>query len=356
MRGPSLFRVGQIWHYRYQLDGQRVQRSTRETLRLRAELVAEDAWEAAKLRARGQEPEPTLRELVGMWEQAHLLPLSPSHVSGVVRNVLAHAGELLDLRLGQVTTEGVEACRNTYLQGHARSSANLLLAQLRLLYGWALRRRMIRQIPWHVKRLRVQEKPRRLLPVAATSAWLEEVEALAEREPGMALAIRLMVGLGLRESEVVTARWEWLDLERGTYTPGATKGREAYPRPVPAWILDELRPVARPWGPMATTVTGKRLTAGRIQRVLDSACRAVGIPRLTAHRLRGTYATLLAEAGVPLPDIQRAMGHKDVRTTLRYLEHDMQRVARAQIRLAERMGLSAGRKNGEPCPPRAQGA
>lgn len=64
MRGPSLFRVGQVWHYRYQLDGQRVQRSTRETLRLRAELVAEDAWEAAKLRARGQEPEPTLRELV----------------------------------------------------------------------------------------------------------------------------------------------------------------------------------------------------------------------------------------------------------------------------------------------------
>lgn len=336
---PTLFRVGEVWHFRFQLDGRRVQRSTRETVRARAEGVADEAFEAAKLRSRGEEPEPTLRGLVELWVKAHVLALSPGHVEGVERNVLLHCEPLLGLRLGEVSTELVEGVRNAYLQGHARSSANTLLAHLRLLFGWAMRRRMIRFLPWQVKRLRVQAKPKRLLPAEKTTAWLDEVEALAEREPAIARAIRLMVGLGLRESEALAARWEWLDLERGTYTPGETKGREAWARPVPGWLLEELRGEAKPWGLMVPTESGRLLTPGRIQRVLDAACAAVDVPRITAHRLRGTYATLLSEEGVPVQDIQRALGHKDVRTTLRYLEVDMQRVARAQIRLAQRLGM-----------------
>ncbi len=351
MRGPSLIRVGDVWHYRYQLDGRRVQRSTRETVRSRAEAVARDAWEAAKLRARGLEPEPTLRELVGLWERAHVLALSHGHVSLVVRNILRHGGEILDLRISEITTERVEAFRSAYLVGHARSSANVLMAHLRLLYGWALRRRMIREIPWSVRMLKIQRRPKRMLPLLKTRRWLEEVDALAEREPSIALAIRLMVGMGLRVSEAVSARWEWLDLDRGTYTPGYTKDRGTVERLVPLWLLDDLRGIAKPWGLMVSTRDHHIVTAGRIQRVIDLACESVGIPRLTAHRLRGTYATLLSEAGAPPQDIMVAMGHKDIRTTMRYLEPDQQRVAQAQAVLAERMGIAGG-KVAQPCPAR----
>jgi integrase len=38
-----------------------------------------------------------------------------------------------------------------------------------------------------------------------------------------------MLWLGLRESEAAGARWEWIDWERQTYTPGKTKGKEAEP-------------------------------------------------------------------------------------------------------------------------------
>lgn len=94
------------------------------------ELVADEAFEAAKLRARGEEPEPTVRGLVELWVKAHVLALSPGHVEGVERNVLLHCEPLLGLRLGEVSTELVEGVRNAYLQGHARSSANTLLAHL----------------------------------------------------------------------------------------------------------------------------------------------------------------------------------------------------------------------------------
>jgi len=41
--------------------------------------------------------------------------------------------------------------------------------------------------------------------------------------------------------------------------------------------------------------------------------------QLSPHSLRHTFATSLDDAGVPLQDIQDAMGHADPRTTRRYM-------------------------------------
>ncbi|MFC0573367.1 tyrosine-type recombinase/integrase [Paraburkholderia solisilvae] len=62
-------------------------------------------------------------------------------------------------------------------------------------------------------------------------------------------------------------------------------------------------------------------------------------PASAAHRLRGTFATLLSEHGTPVQTIQRVLRHKDVRTTLGYLESDLAHAARAQARIAEQGGL-----------------
>ena len=75
--------------------------------------------------------------------------------------------------------------------------------------------------------------------------------------------------------------------------------------------------------------------------------RTCGLLPITPHRLRGTYATWLIEIGVPIQDVQRAMGHKDVRTTMRYLEAGLKTVAAAQVSFAERLGM-ARRGIGEP--------
>jgi site-specific recombinase XerD len=37
------------------------------------------------------------------------------------------------------------------------------------------------------------------------------------------------------------------------------------------------------------------------------------------HSLRHTFGTVCAARGVPVPQIQRLMGHKDVTTTMRYI-------------------------------------
>ncbi|HEY6373709.1 MAG TPA: tyrosine-type recombinase/integrase [Candidatus Sulfotelmatobacter sp.] len=40
--------------------------------------------------------------------------------------------------------------------------------------------------------------------------------------------------------------------------------------------------------------------------------------RLTPHRLRHSFATVMLRLGVSLPALVQVLGHKDVRMTLRY--------------------------------------
>lgn len=44
--------------------------------------------------------------------------------------------------------------------------------------------------------------------------------------------------------------------------------------------------------------------------------------KITAHRLRKTFATRLLKAGCPLTTIQKLLGHTDIRMTMKYLEVD----------------------------------
>ena len=341
---PKPFKEGKIYHYRFSVDGKRRQRSTRETSLSKAQKVTTEAYDAAQLRRRGEEPEPTLHGLVVLWVEKHTGRKSQSHVDAIERFGRLHLGKLAKLRLAAVSIAKVEDALLEHLTTHAMSSTNQWLAYLRLVFKWAVRRKMIRFVPWEVSKTKVQKKPKRRLPVAKTTPFLEVVDQLTAQEPAIALAIRIMVGLGLRGEEARDAQWEWFDRDRSTYTPGDTKGLEAVPRPVPDWMMGILVPLAQVEGPMVPTVDGRRITPGRIQRVMDAACATVAIPRLTGHRLRGTYATLLSEDGVPIQDIMTVLGQKDVRTTMVYLEKDMSRVIGAQKRIAAKTGLD-GRKS-----------
>jgi len=67
-------------------------------------------------------------------------------------------------------------------------------------------------------------------------------------------------------------------------------------------------------------LNGRPTTGQRISRALERACRLARIePAPTMHDLRHTYATRLRDGDVPLHDIQQALGHEHVATTILYL-------------------------------------
>jgi site-specific recombinase XerD len=57
-----------------------------------------------------------------------------------------------------------------------------------------------------------------------------------------------------------------------------------------------------------------------VQRAVRAAAAKAGLAaRVTPHVLRHCYATHAHEAGAPVRNLQQAMGHTQIETTMRYL-------------------------------------
>jgi integrase len=293
-----LFRVGagRAWHYRFQVAGVRVQRSTRETVKARAEPIAQKAYQDAVVRANGGQPVPTLREMIGAWLEIHRPVRSAAHIRSVETFAKLHLYELGDKPIGSITTTDIELARNEHLETHKPASANHWLRLMKLIAMWAVKREIIPALPWKVQMLKVQKRPRAVLPLDAALAWFEAIDKATRTAPGVATAVRLMFGLGLRESESASARWEWIDWQRAIYTPGITKGREAEPVPVPDWLAEHLAPLRRDEGLIAPRANGAQLPAGfsrGAMRAANSACSIKGITparKLRNAAVRGSCA------------------------------------------------------------------
>jgi integrase len=290
---------------------------------------------------------PTLRETAAAWLEVHRPIVSRAHARSVETFVKLHMFDLGDLPIGSICTADVERARNEYLETHKPSSANHWLRVLKLLAMWAAKRGAIPALPWKVRMLKVQKRPRATLPLDVTRTWFAALDRASARTPAVGIAVRMMFGLGLRESEAAGARWEWLDWERETYTPGVTKGREAEPVPVPSWLLEHLAPLRKDQGLIAPRANGTQLPSGFARNAMHAANEACMLNGITPHRLRGTFATLLSESGVPIQTIQRVLRHKHPMTTMAYLEKNLDTAARAQNRIGERIGFER-RKSGEP--------
>jgi integrase len=345
------YRIGDItmiprggrWHCRFQIGKKRIPRTTREPLKntAKAETRAREIYQAALARSQGKEPCPTLQDAFRLWceHPMHILQKSTSHVENIERYGRLHLGALADLRLYELTDAAVEDELGRFLQTHAVSTGNQWLTYIRIVCRWGIKRKMINAMPFDVPEAKVKEKPKILIPTSKACDWLDEVEALTEGEPAIGMVLTLEIGLGLRGVEAREARWEWLDLERGYYVP-MTKGGEAWPRPVPPWLLDVLAPAAKPSGWMIPAANGKPVGYGRSNRVFHLACEAIGLPKMVPHRLRATYATWLLESGhATIKEIQVALGHKDIRTTAIYLGCDLGRIAQGQRTMADKTGL-----------------
>jgi integrase len=58
-------------------------------------------------------------------------------------------------------------------------------------------------------------------------------------------------------------------------------------------------------------------------RIVSRAGAAIGKPDLAPHSLRRTYAQLGYEAGIPITQISKLLGHSSVATTQRYLNLEL---------------------------------
>ena len=146
----------------------------------------------------------------------------------------------------------------------------------------------------------------------------------------------LLVGAGLRREEAVNLTFDDLKLQpvKGKMrTVLAVKGKGKKSRVVP--ISDDLANAIDTWGervghegPILRSLgmnrePGESISAVALFGIVRRYGDHIGKPDLAAHDLRRTYAQLGHEAGVPIPQISRLLGHASVETTMTYLNLEL---------------------------------
>ena len=78
-----------------------------------------------------------------------------------------------------------------------------------------------------------------------------------------------------------------------------------------------------------------------MKRIKADKQEKLGLGAVTNHRLRASYASLHAvEAGTPITELMGLMGHRQVQTTMLYVETSLDAKRRAQDLLSHKLGLA----------------
>ena len=131
-------------------------------------------------------------------------------------------------------------------------------------------------------------------------------------------AIRLLIFTGCRLGEIMTLKWEYVDLAGAALNlPDSKTGAKTVHIGGPA--VDVLKQIERlpsnPWV-ITGTLPGAHLTD--LQPPWPRIRKRAGIEDVRIHDLRHTFASVAVANGQGLPMIGKLLGHTQVQTTARY--------------------------------------
>lgn len=137
--------------------------------------------------------------------------------------------------------------------------------------------------------------------------------------PQLKNIVSLLLLTGARKTELLTAKWEQIDLERRTWLIPTTKTGKPRYVPLSQSAIDTIEALPRwdgcPWL-LPNPKTLKPYTD--IKRSWDKARDAAGLYDLRIHDLRHSAASFMINAGIDLYAVGRVLGHADHRSTQRY--------------------------------------
>lgn len=303
-----------------------------EQLRAETSLGADPMADAEKRKA-----VPTVAEVIDERYMPHVRDRLRSHATVAVfcRRISAALGRKA---LDEVTAADVSGFRKRLMEsGLSNASVNRHLATLRSMFNLARR--------WDLYEGRNPAASPGMLAETHRDVYLtaQETQALvraldAEPDRDAAAAILLLVLTGARKGEVLTARWEHVDLSRRLLTVPRSKSGRTRHIPLNALavrVLIHQHERHRRAGDGGFVFPGRK--PGRpiedLRGPWKRAKEAAGLlPSTRLHDLRHSFASALANQGVPLNEIGVILGHSQLATTVRYAHHAPDRlVATAAI-------------------------
>jgi integrase/recombinase XerD len=201
-------------------------------------------------------------------------------------------------------------------RGLSGASCRLYLNGIRFLY--------LQVLNWESFDIPLQvPKAAQRIPELLTRAEVGQILS-ACRNPKHRMLLTTCYGCGLRVSELVALKVRDIDSERQLLRIEQGKGAKDRQVILSPSLLGQLRGYWRRYRPRLWLFprrdTEVALSISTSQRVFTRAKQRAGIDKVGGiHSLRHAYATHQLEAGLPVHQLQRLLGHQNIHSTLRYV-------------------------------------
>ncbi len=199
--------------------------------------------------------------------------------------------------------------------------------------GAALRQGEVEGLPWAGE--------------CASKHAAKEANRWSKLDPFAVAAIRLLILTGARLREILHAKWEHVDFERGLmFLPDSKTGKKTLY--LSAAALDVLASLPRIEG-NPHIIAGAKDGAPRadLKKPWAAVTRAAGLNGVRLHDLRHSFASVGAGASLGLPIIGKLLGHSQAATTHRYAHLDADPMKRAAEAIGATIAAAMEGKKGD---------
>jgi len=250
----------------------------------------------------------------------HIIPLlGRKRVRNVARGNIERF--LQDVAKGETAADVKTGPRGRAIVRGGRGTASRTLGLLGAILTFAVNRGFRDDNPVKgVKRYRDNRRERFLteFEFARLGKTLIEAESSGTFSKSVTGAILLLILTGARLSEILTLRWEYVDLERKLLKlPYSKTGEKIIHLNPPA--LDLLRSIPGTEGNPFVFPGGKAEShLVNLNKPWRRLRDLAGLENVRLHDLRHSFASVGAEQGIGLPILGKLLGHRENATTARY--------------------------------------
>jgi excisionase family DNA binding protein len=229
------------------------------------------------------------------------------------------------LEISPLNVEAYKAHRKA--EDASPATINRELACLKTIFNKAVEWGKIERNP--ISRVKKFKEP----PAKERILTNEEIgRLLFTAKPHLKPILIVLLNTGMRKSEVLSLRWENVDLRKGFIYVGASDSKSDRSRTIPMSslvleTLEELRKGSNSEYIFVNPETKKHFID--VTESFKTACRNAEVEGLRIHDLRHTAASKMVEAGVDLVTVSKILGHSSIQMTMRYAHPTPENMRRA---------------------------
>jgi integrase len=209
---------------------------------------------------------------------------------------------------------------NQHLLTHKPGSVNRVIILLRYIYNLSIRWEtdgILKNPTAGIPLLEENNKKERFLTSDEAHQLISELKK--SESPMLQYIVPMLILTGARKNEVLQAQWQDFNLITSVWRIPISKSGKARHVPISDGVRLLLSTIPRvddcPWT-FANPKTGKPLVS--FFSSWNKVRKAVGLADVRIHDLRHTFASFLVNNGRSIYEVQRILGHTQIKTTERY--------------------------------------